>query len=202
MLKLIILQLVRPILMITGGTEIDSIEERPFQVAINVDYIPFFDAHCPCGGTIISKNYVLTAAHCLRHSSDPNYYVVRVNTRKSEWWGFVYKVENLTVHPDYTNGTMRHDIGLLKLKDDLKFGKGVQPILLPGKNFTRPFGLRVKASGYGADVMNGTALGYLKEIELGTIDMDECSIYVDNLLQNQICAISFESSRGAGMSFH
>lgn len=150
MLKLIIfviLQLVRSIFMIAGGAAVNSMAERPFQVALNIDYVPFFSALCHCGGTIISARFVLTAAHCLRNSSNPNHYRVRVGTLKSVWWGSIYKVESLHIHPHHTFTPMRNDIALLKLKENLEFGKSVQPALLAGINDSKPVPLIVYASG-------------------------------------------------------
>lgn len=42
---------------IVGGVDID-IREAPYQVSLQ-----YFGAHI-CGGAIISKDYVITAAHC------------------------------------------------------------------------------------------------------------------------------------------
>lgn len=195
----VIVQIVSPILAITGGTKIESIQNRPFQVAINVDYYRAIYADCRCGGTIISANFVLTAAHCLRHSSDPGYYVVRVGTLDCTWWGTIYEVEELFIHPNYTFEPLRNDIAALKLKTSIEFGKRVQPIPMVDATFINDNNVISNASGYGAEMVNGPSLGYLKQIELATIDMRECSRFNVNLFDNQICANALAWRKDTGM---
>lgn len=202
MLKIIvcvILFLVRSILTITGGTRVETMEKRPYQVAINVNYTRYWHADCPCGGTIISQNFILTAAHCLK-KPDPKYYVIRVGALESEWWGSIYDVKELILHPKYTLEHLRYDMALMRLEKNIQFTKIVQPIPMVDVNFTMHDFAITKASGYGAELVNGKALGYLKEIQLGTVEWEYCRTFYDDLLENQICANATESRNDTGIS--
>lgn len=139
-------------------------------------------------GDYFTSNFILTAAHCFESSSDSAIYVVRVGTHDSTWWGSVYEVHQLLIHPNYTYHPLRNDIGILELKTSLEFGKGIQSIAMVDLEFLKYVPLITNASGYGTEVVNGSALGYLKEVQLGTISMNNCSRFYDGLLKNQICA--------------
>lgn len=44
---------------IIGGNEVATIEDYPYMASLQYVYGGHF-----CGGSIISKNYIMTAAHC------------------------------------------------------------------------------------------------------------------------------------------
>lgn len=183
----IIFQLIRVVYMIVCGQKIENIEERPFQAVINDGLFPIISGNSNCGATIISKSYVLTAAHCVKENAT---YIVRVGTTFSIWYGDTYKFDKIFIHPNYT--TLRNDIALLKL---------VKPIAIANNKFPKYVDLIVEASGYGAECFGFVASRYLNEVELSTMEQKECAKYVDNLLKNQICTIDSKSKNGTGILF-
>lgn len=101
-----------------------------------------------CGGSIISKDIILTAAHCCK---DPHKVMelteVRVDCTKTtnrEKLGQKFKVKKMVTHPDFKRKELHNrvnDVCLIKLKKkikhlNVKHYKGVRRMMLPDlKNY-------------------------------------------------------------------
>jgi len=112
---------------IIGGK--DSIPHSwPWQVRI-----PGFNS---CGATLISNQWVLTAAHCIT-DLDPEMYLVRLGAYNlsdtSERGRVSMELSELHVHPKYTRNWNNswYDIALMKLKEPIEFTDHISPICLP-----------------------------------------------------------------------
>ncbi|KAL1442245.1 hypothetical protein MTO96_007865 [Rhipicephalus appendiculatus] len=85
-----------------------------------------------CGGSIITRNVILTAGHCL-------FMLLRFPDSVDVWIGSTrafhgtsVKAARLKVHPRFLNQReMVYDVGLLKLAKDLKFNRKTKPVCLP-----------------------------------------------------------------------
>lgn len=174
-------------LTMVGGLPVD-IKERPYQVSINVNYIPLLYADCHGAGVIISSKYVLTAAHICDQGLD---YVVRAGSSDCTWWGTVYHIKSIKPHPLFTrNPTLINDVAILEMATSIIFTDVVQPIIMADENFS-PSNLFVEISGYGRichkeDCPNSKQL---MKIELETTSVDECQKSLKNWLPNMICHI-------------
>lgn len=107
-----------PVLKIVGGTNA-AIKDFPWQVYFSSgDYM--------CGGTIISKRWILTAAHCTQDEFDlpisSSVMSVKVgsayNTGPTGKW---YDVKSYTIHKDYGTNGLLYDIAALELYEDIDF---------------------------------------------------------------------------------
>lgn len=77
-----------------------------------------------CAGSIIHKNWVLTAGHCLIYSS---FYVVAGLTRRSRTLGSqsrkVSSKKQFFIHDKYEGDAAPYDIGLIHIPQDFEFVK-------------------------------------------------------------------------------
>lgn len=104
---------------ITGGTNAD-ISAFPWQVY-------YESGNNLCGGSIISENWVVTAAHCTRNdngsailASDMAIKVGATNpTNPSQ--GKVYNISEVVVHPGYNSLTLENDIALLQIAGPINY---------------------------------------------------------------------------------
>lgn len=67
-----------------------------------------------CGGSLIDRSWVLTAAHCVVNDQ-PADVRVRVGSLSSTEGGAVSDVEQIIVHSQYEPETNKHDIAVLRL---------------------------------------------------------------------------------------
>ncbi|XP_063705980.1 trypsin-1-like [Culicoides brevitarsis] len=123
---------------VVGGNDV-KIENYPFVVACyNYGYFT-------CGGSIVSKNYVLTAGHCT--VDDIQYNV----TERQEYGPNMIAVAKNIRHPNYQD-YRKYDVQLLLLAEDIPIGEpGI--VAVPVK-FPRPY-YEVKGDSYvtGAQVL-------------------------------------------------
>lgn len=126
---------------IVGGFEID-ITDAPHQVSLQSR-----GSHI-CGGSIISPNWVLTAAHCTDGASVSNLRV-RVGSTKHASGGEVVSISRIVQHPQFSYSTIDYDYSLLQLAKSLSLSNSSQVIALPEQNEPVPDGTLCEVSGWG-----------------------------------------------------
>lgn len=104
-----------------------------------------------CGGTLISDNCVVTAAHCvsLFYGNEPDTSVFGVcvgricgNCRQTDKQGHpqCHDVSRIAVHPKYNNTILENDIAVMKLNGTVQLRcDRVMPICLPDEHRDRNY---------------------------------------------------------------
>lgn len=84
-----------------------------------------------CAGTIVSADWILTAASCQTSNAvDSQQLVVAIDqTSPSQ----LFAVNRTVVHPQYDQDTLHHDLALLRLNKPLPLGGPTKPIRLPSE---------------------------------------------------------------------
>ncbi|KAJ8348575.1 hypothetical protein SKAU_G00271640 [Synaphobranchus kaupii] len=162
----------------------------PWQVSLQVQ-----SQHL-CGGSIITPDWILTAAHCVDKLSDPIDWIVYAGslTQNEMRLSQGYPVDRIITH-NFDSLTNNNDIALMKLRQPLTMSDGVRPVCLPnaGLNFAAP--QKCWISGWGATVSGGQSSQVLKEAQVSLIDRTVCNsrpVYDGEITNTMICAGKLE----------
>ena len=96
-----------------------SITEVPWQVALMFSSEPDDFYAQFCGGSIVSADWIVTAAHCLPGMSAAGIEVLAGVTSLGEPGSTRVAVQEIISHPQYDDSTLENDIALLKLATPL-----------------------------------------------------------------------------------
>ncbi|MFY7993377.1 MAG: serine protease [Bacteriovoracaceae bacterium] len=146
--------------LIVGG-ERASLIDFPWQVSLQNN-----DGHF-CGGSIIGKKYILTAAHCLI-------------VPEIEVWGGgdgavwklkkLGKVKSVILHENWRKTRRLNDIGLIEMAQDIDYSESIRPIQLADMKIHKN-SMQGIATGFG--LLYDPRLGqgpeypnYLQKVEL------------------------------------
>ena len=177
---------------IIGGNLADR-KRYPYYTFIKTTYSYFGKSYSAfCGGTLIAKDVVLTAAHCATPDdalSTVSGFETWVNATSYDYSPYeFYRVpNNYFVHPDYDPDTVDNDLALLILTQPVT---GV-PLIQLNRDASVPVaGETLMAVGLGInDVNQQTLPDYLLEVALDTLSFGDClSKYGDITDEYHVCA--------------
>ncbi|XP_068173778.1 transmembrane protease serine 5 isoform X1 [Antennarius striatus] len=176
---------------IIGGVEA-SLGRWPWQVSL------YYSNRHTCGGSIITSQWVVTAAHCVHNYRLPQVsswvvyagIVTRGSAKMAQQTG--YAVEKIIYNKDYNHRSHDSDIALMKLQSPLNFSDAIRPVCLPQYDYDLPGGTQCWISGWGythpEDVHSPDTL---KEAPVPIISTNKCNstcMYNGEITPRMLCA--------------
>ncbi|KAL4928803.1 serine protease [Aspergillus undulatus] len=152
---------------IVGGDEA-SISDYPYQIAL------LSSGSLICGGSIISNQYVVTAAHCTDGATARSL-SIRAGSSSSNSGGTVVGVSSIAQHPDYNSATVDNDISILTLSEELTFGDGIGAVDLPSSSALPAAGTVGTLTGWGALREGGNVSPTLQYVDVPVVSKSQCS---------------------------
>ncbi|XP_065597738.1 transmembrane protease serine 2 [Cyrtonyx montezumae] len=172
---------------IVGGS-MAMLGQWPWQVSLHVQ-----GTHI-CGGSIITRDWLVTAAHCVEGQfSDPSVWSVYAGilSQNQMLSGLGYRVQQIISHPDYDTDSKDNDVALMKLETPMHFTDTVRPVCLPNPGMMFEPNQQCWISGWGAEYQGGKTASDLNYVMVPLIESSTCnsvSVYDGMVLPTMVCA--------------
>jgi trypsin len=159
---------------IVGGVATEE-NEYPWQIGLvsSRGSTPY------CGGSIISKKEILTAAHCTQGTSAGNIYILVGEHDVSKADGErKMRVCSKAEHPSYNSRTVDYDYAVLTLCDEISWATDAQPVCLPSVSGQAAGFNENKASivsGWGTLRSGGSQPDILQEVTVTSMSNSQCT---------------------------
>lgn len=117
-----------------GGGQTANREQFPWHTAIYYKKVDNFIYHC--GGTLVTRRAILTAAHCVTedgsklNEQDFLIYMGLFSLKREIGGEQIRKVSKIMVHPEYDRAGLYSDIAVVKFLDPIEKNSYVLPICL------------------------------------------------------------------------
>ena len=149
----------------------DGIETEPneFPWMVNVNDM--------CGGSLISDEWVLTAAHCVYGEAAWN--SVELGQHDKKTGAMRQAIERVIIHQDYNEGTANNDIALLQLRNPVDFNRvpNVGKICLPSKRAGTFARSKAIVAGWGMTGIKSSGSDTLQKSNIKVISNKKCRNY-------------------------
>jgi len=170
---------------IIGGVDA-KVNQYPWQVGLMLDTHPF------CGGTLISSDTVLTAAHCLFSLvimlDEPTLFLYVAIPRGGVTLEKAEKIRpsKILVHPYFHYESRDNDFAIIKLSRPVQFDDSIQPICLPNPtdSYDDNFAVVVGWGFISYQINTANTTDTLQTLNVTTMTNQECQNKLTGYIQS------------------
>jgi len=173
---------------IVGGDEAVP-HSHPHQVGLFIDDMYF------CGGSLISQDYVLTAAHCCDGAFFIEVVMGAHMIRETESTQVRKTSYDFATHEDWDPNRITNDICWIKLPETVELNDNIQTVALSSGS-DPAVGEMVEATGWGKDSDSAGGISpVLREVTVPVESNEDCDSYYGIVKDSHIC-IDSKGGRG------
>ncbi|XP_067140054.1 serine proteinase stubble-like [Centruroides vittatus] len=165
-------------MFISGGYE-SRPGDRPWMVAIYRRSLPGRPNKFICGGVLLNRRHILSAAHCFvwgNTTLSSNHFLARLGAHDREKMGKDYEVTSVILHEKYVSRYHSYDVAILITQSDVPYSKMVQPVCLPGPEIARQnlVGKEATVVGWGDSEFGSGFSQVLHEVAIPIVSSRDC----------------------------
>ncbi|XP_074085428.1 transmembrane protease serine 11G-like [Macrotis lagotis] len=169
---------------ITNTGTISQKASWPWQASLQVD------KHHICGASLISDQWLLTAAHCFKNNKNPRQWTATFGTTLRPAL-MRRNLQSIIIHENYASHKHEDDIAVIRLSTPVTFSEDVRTVCLPETTFEALPQSNVVVTGWGAARESGPVSNNLREAKVEIISNNICNridVYGGAVSSGMICA--------------
>jgi len=156
---------------VVGG---DDVVKNSWPWQVSLQYKSGSNFYHTCGGTLISDQWVLTAAHCIG-SRTYRVFMGKHNLKQNEDGSVAMSPAKIVVHEKWDSYRIRNDIALIKLAQPVTLSDTIKPACLPDAGLVLAHNTPCYVTGWGRLWTGGPIADILQQALLPVVGHSTCS---------------------------
>ncbi|XP_066144714.1 uncharacterized protein [Euwallacea fornicatus] len=154
------------------GGDVATPHAYPFEVAL---YVYVYSALYFCGGSLITNEFIMTAAHCVDGATNFIAVLGAHDLNVQEDNRLAFNTSTFIIHEGWNSNTLQNDIALVKLPEKVTFSSYISPVTMASGTDTYS-GLISRVLGWGKTTY-GSLSDVLRYVDAPVITNEQCSSY-------------------------